>query len=95
MPSYHIWIKKEDDEKWRAIDDRPKWISERLNEPEKFALRIIPPVTFKEKMKPSMKFVGTDENPTKAYNSVASQLSQCPHYQPKGQCLVKGCKYGR
>lgn len=19
----------------------------------------------------------------------------CPHYQPKGQCLTKGCKYGQ
>lgn len=31
MPSHHIWIRKEDEAKWRAIADKPEWLHEHLN----------------------------------------------------------------
>lgn len=31
MPSYHIWVRAEDDEKWQAIADKPAWLHEHLS----------------------------------------------------------------
>lgn len=31
MPSYHIWIRKEDEAKWKAIENKPEWLHEHLN----------------------------------------------------------------
>lgn len=31
MPSVHIWIKKDDWDKWQAIADKPEWLHEHLN----------------------------------------------------------------
>jgi len=86
---FTVYLSEEDAAKWEAIEDKVEWLHERLNE---LQLKVVPPVMFPNEMKPSMKFVGTEETPTAAYNSV---VSQCLHYQPKGQCMVKGCKYGK
>lgn len=31
MPSYHIWIRKEDEAKWKAIENKPEWLRVHLN----------------------------------------------------------------
>lgn len=97
MPSYHIWIKKEDDATWRAIENKPEWLHERLNETnqvwanaKQVADEMIEGGGFEELLPEA-----TIDNIITAEQEVISQVSQCPHYQPKGQCMVKGCKYGR
>lgn len=32
MPRYNIWIREEDVTKWQAIQDRPQWLHEHLNQ---------------------------------------------------------------
>jgi hypothetical protein len=32
MPKYNIWIRVEDNEKWLAIIDKPKWLHEKINQ---------------------------------------------------------------
>lgn len=32
MPGIHIWIRKEDLPKWKAIEDKPKWLHEKINQ---------------------------------------------------------------
>lgn len=31
MPDVHIWIRKEDEAKWKAIANKPEWLHEHLN----------------------------------------------------------------
>lgn len=30
MPSYHIWVRKEDEAAWQAIADKPAWLHTQL-----------------------------------------------------------------
>lgn len=34
MPKYNIWIRVEDNDKWKAIADKPEWLHKRLNSKE-------------------------------------------------------------
>lgn len=39
MPDAHIWIRKEDEKKWKAIGDKPRWLHEHLNSQQRSMLR--------------------------------------------------------
>lgn len=106
MPRKDIWVRKEDLEKWNAIENKPRWLHGHLNKEsgnlyssagikaigEQFLSLgrtsqevIISIINEKGKHIP----LNTPEG-QKAEKRLNASL--CEHYQPKGKCLVKGCK---
>lgn len=79
MPKVTIWIREENEETWKSLVNRSEWVNWHLTEKRTAG-------EASELPKATIKVEGF--KPLKAKDL-------CPHYQPKGLCLVKGCKYGR
>lgn len=83
MAKHTIYIREADEAKWQAIEDKPDWIHGNLQGTP------IPPDTslMPKRLKHSVikDFAGNGKQSTKL----------CEHYQARGQCLIKGCKFGR
>ncbi len=86
-----IWIRKEDEEKWGAIENKPEWLHEHLNDgwkqDAKLSDKLLKGDVLRERIEPEIMIA---EHPALPKEWVGKKL--CEHYQPKGKCLVKGCK---
>lgn len=75
-----VYIREEDIDKWNALPNKAAWLHEHLND------------SSYGKIKP------TDAGKIISFNSKGSKTvdipESCEHFQPKGSCMVKGCKYG-
>lgn len=69
----NVYIRKEDEAKWNAIEDIPEWIHRNING-TRHGL---------ENGKPVIRNIS---------NGSVARRNLCEHYQPKGKCMVKGCK---
>lgn len=117
MPRVNIYIRKEDEEKWLAIENRPEWLHLVINsfstDPMlKFAANIEKEnkkldhlLKHPEEVKlEGLAAIVDDTTVVAEYDGIAlspykdpfeagkAMGKLCQHYQPKGRCLVKGCK---
>ena len=108
VPRVTIYIREMDYPTWQAIENKPDWLHEHLAQDADDAAvkkvinktRLTP-----EKVKAYEKMSGfeTTGEVTRKLTSPETyshvdrlvQPNKCEHLQPKGSCLVKGCKYGR
>ncbi len=85
MPKVTIWIRNEDEAKWKAIENKPEWLHCALN----------PDLAFE-----GLKDIIADDGVAVSKMGKIFRTNfdgtykeeVCQHYQPKGKCLVKGCK---
>jgi len=85
MPRYNIYIRNEDEAKWKAIENKPEWLHEHLNPKELHFTRYT-----KEPKSPDIEMELIAKS-ISIPNKVANR-KLCQHAQVKGECLVKGCK---
>lgn len=102
MPNRTIYIRKDDIDKWDAIESKPEWLHEQLNHIEgnlysNEGIAAIGEQFYNLGTKsPIFNGAGFVQIRTNG-RSVPETLKQdyCEHYQLKGTCMVKGCKYGK
>lgn len=94
MPHANIWIRKEDEEKWERIPNKSEFIHIVLNGPTSEMRKVTQeladiqakvPIVVNEKTARAIRKNAVDNQPTQV----------CEHFQSKGSCLQKGCKYSR
>lgn len=126
MPKVTIWIRVEDEAKWKAIEKKPEWLHEHLNSNRKLVGKLKDTPVYSEELSSTTtnsKGVLTEEfleqhmsqpsqydpqsvrlgeydrrqsipKPSKDAQTIrlpADGQGICEHYQPKGECMVKGC----
>lgn len=106
MPRVNIYIRKEDEEKWGAIENKPEWLHDNLNKHEPDVYFLSPKVA-KEHPELVAEFdklatLVDDSTETVKVGKLfrtnyegTDKEEVCEHYQTKGECLVKGCKYNK
>lgn len=77
-----VYFREEDLPKWEAISNKAEWLHEHLNTKE-------PVVNFIQHEPDSL-----DRDLARSME-IKNISTLCDHFQIKGNCEIKGCKYGR
>lgn len=95
MPRVDIWIRKEDVAKWDELGkDKPHFITLALNsfKVERHGENAVV-LIHRQTGRPIHKDDPTIPVAIDKRGQATTNL--CEHFQPKGQCMVKGCKFGK
>lgn len=112
MPRVNIYIRKEDEISWNAIDNKPEWLHSALRgkwykgdtSARDAILTTMQPAPPKcsfcddyhfpndHQYLPGGEYAHSKQIKSAQEGMVLENLSLCQHYQPRGKCLVKGCK---
>ncbi len=89
MPRVNIWIRKEDWEKWEAVENKPALIATAIKwhhggKPH--------PLDDGKPIKALQPLFNQSRGEVTITPNLPGKSTFCKHYQFKGQCLVKGCK---
>lgn len=91
MPKVTIWIRVADEAKWEAIENKPEWLHEHLSYYDESIVNRQRRI-HEELSSTTTKSTGMI---SEAFLPEEQALVMCEHCQPKGQCNVKNCKFGR